>query len=257
MPRDPVAARAWYRQAAKQGSGAACLQLGIIYATGQTARKNYTTAARWYAQAAVRGVADGYYNLAFLHLRGLGVAQDTARALRLLEQAADGGSIPAAWALHRQYTDGEHVPIEPTQASRWLVRAAELGSAAAACLLARQLERNDSSSPPVARVMELLEGCAVRGDPDAQSTLALMYLRNHVPQDERQALRWFTRAAQGGNAFAQTWLGDILMQGRGVPADRDAAALWYERAALQGHAGAIAAVTSMRMAGGARGEELA
>jgi TPR repeat protein len=40
MPADPKAARAWYRRAAKQGSGAACIQLGIIYATGEGVRKS-------------------------------------------------------------------------------------------------------------------------------------------------------------------------------------------------------------------------
>jgi len=51
-------------------------------------------------------------------------------------------------------------------------------------------------------------------------------------------------------------MGDILVQGRGVPGDREKAAFWYERAALQGHAGATAALTSLRMGGGAGGEEL-
>jgi TPR repeat protein len=69
-------------------------------------------------------------------------------------------------------------------------------------------------------------------------------------------MRWFTRAAHGGNAFAQAWLGDILVHGRGVPVDRNEAGMWYERAAMQGHAGAIAALTALRMAGGS-GNELA
>jgi TPR repeat protein len=86
----------------------------------------------------------------------------------------------------------------------------------------------------------------------------LLYFEGtQVAADPARALRWFTRSAQGGNAFAQAWLGDVLTRGQGVVADRDAALIWYERAALQGHAGAIAAVTSLRMAAGAGGNELA
>jgi TPR repeat protein len=66
-----------------------------------------------------------------------------------------------------------------------------------------------------------------------------LYFEGHqVARDERLALHWFSRAAQGGNAFAQAWFGDIFIRGQGVPVDRDAALLWYERAARQGHAGA-------------------
>jgi TPR repeat protein len=45
-----------------------------------------------------------------------------------------------------------------------------------------------------------------------------MYVEGtHVTQDPALAMRWLTRAAQGGNAFAQAWYGDILSQGRGTP----------------------------------------
>ena len=65
-----------------------------------------------------------------------------------------------------------------------------------------------------------------------------------------------TRAAQSGNAFAQAWLGDALSKGDGVALDREAAEVWYERAAVQGYAGAVAALTALRMARGAGADEL-
>ena len=46
-------------------------------------------------------------------------------------------------------------------------------------------------------------------------------------------LGWLARAAEGGNAFAQAWLGDVLAKGKGVLADPAAATQWYERAAAQ------------------------
>jgi TPR repeat protein len=123
-PRDPKAARAWYRRCARQGSGAACMVLGIIYATGNAVEKNDTTAARWYAQAAVQGVAEGRYRLALLHLSGNGVAQNITRALLLLQQAADIGHRAAAWALYRLYAEGKQITADPAKAAHWLARAA-------------------------------------------------------------------------------------------------------------------------------------
>jgi uncharacterized protein len=253
MPRDPKAARRCYRQAAQSGNAAACLQLGVLYATGNQVRQSYATAARWYAEAAAHGEPMGRYNLAFLHFRGLGVLQDSARGVALLEETAAAGSVAAAMALHRQYVNGEFVTADPRADTHWLVRAAELGSVEATGLVMQRLGTDDAAIPPVERVIELLEACAAHGSTDAQATLGLLYAEGkRIAQDQRLALRWFTRAAQGGNAFAQAWLGDVLIRGIGLPVDRDAAMTWYERAAIQGHAGAIAALTSLRLAGSDR-----
>jgi hypothetical protein len=70
------------------------------------------------------------------------------------------------------------------------------------------------------------------------------------------ALRWFHRAASGGSAFAQAWLGDAYATGQGVKADPAEAAKWYERAALQGHGGATRVLTRLGVAAGERPEEM-
>jgi TPR repeat protein len=75
----------------------------------------------------------------------------------------------------------------------------------------------------------------------------------HVEQNQAQALRWFTRAAQGGNAFAQAWLGDILVQGRACPRTGMRPRGWYERAAAAGARGRDrGADCSLRAAGSRR-----
>ena len=256
VTRDPSAALEGYREAAQRGSVAACVQLGTQYATGEHVARNHVTAARWYAEAAQKGDPTGRYNLAFLHFRGLGVPQDAVRAVTLLEQAAAAGSTDAAWALHRQFDTGEYVPANTQKATEWLMRAAELGSAAAACALVDALAAENSGTPAAERVVNLVEACAVRGDPVAQARLGLLYLEGvQRVNDPEMALCWFTRAAQGGNAFAQAWMGDALVRGgQGVDVDRDAALAWYEKAALQGHAGAIAAITSLHESQGAGGD---
>jgi uncharacterized protein len=194
-------------------------------------------------------VFDGHYCLAFLHFRGLGVAQDPVMAVTLLQAAASGGSAEAAWALHRQYADGEYLMRDAEEAMHWLLRAAQLGNVAAACALAQTLGRQDPLAPPRDTVVELLEKCAHRGDADAQICLALLYYEG-TPSNTAQALIWFSRAANGGNAIAQAWVGDLLAKGIGVPADLEAADMWYEQAANKGHAGAAQALMELRAAQG-------
>jgi hypothetical protein len=55
--------------------------------------------------------------------------------------------------------------------------------------------------------------------------------------------------ADGGNARAQTLLGDAYVEGRGIPRDPAAAGRWYEKAALQGETGAQVKLAAMYVNG--------
>jgi TPR repeat protein len=55
-----------------------------------------------------------------------------------------------------------------------------------------------------------------------------------VAKDERQAVAWFTRAAEQGLADAQNNLGVMYENGKGVAKDERQAASWYAKAARQG-----------------------
>jgi TPR repeat protein len=71
------------------------------------------------------------------------------------------------------------------------------------------------------------------GNGDAQYDLALMYAAGHgVPQDYKQAAVWYRKAADQGNVSAQLNLGALYYAGQGVPkAPKDA--LKYFRMAAQ------------------------
>ena len=51
-----------------------------------------------------------------------------------------------------------------------------------------------------------------------------------------KAANWYRRAAQGGNANAQTKMGIFLARGWGLAQDYDLAAGWFREAAEQHHA---------------------
>ena len=57
-----------------------------------------------------------------------------------------------------------------------------------------------------------------------------------VPQDDAEAIAWYRRSAEQGNAVAQSHLGLMYANGRGVPQDDAEAIAWYRRAAEQGNA---------------------
>jgi hypothetical protein len=78
---------------------------------------------------------------------------------------------------------------------------------------------------------------AEQGNADAQFNLGLMYAAGSgVPADDQQASSWYVKAADQGNAKAQFKLGVVYATGRGVQQNDYDAITWYRKAADQGYA---------------------
>ena len=59
-----------------------------------------------------------------------------------------------------------------------------------------------------------------------------------VPKDDKTTVKWYTLAAEQGNAFAQYNLGQMHRDGVGVSKNYETAAQWFRLAAEQGSANA-------------------
>jgi TPR repeat protein len=76
---------------------------------------------------------------------------------------------------------------------------------------------------------------ADQGDAIAQSQLGVAYEQGTgVPQDYLQAADWYRKAAEKGLAEAQYGLGFLYLHGKGVPKDDTQATTWMLKAAEQG-----------------------
>ena len=94
-----------------------------------------------------------------------------------------------------------------------------------------------SASPPIDISAEELQTQATQGSADAQTALGEMYAQGRgVPQDYAKARQWFEKAAIQGHAEAQYNLGLLYAQGHSVPQDYVKARQWWEKAAAQGYA---------------------
>ena len=56
-----------------------------------------------------------------------------------------------------------------------------------------------------------------------------------IPKNVPEALKWFRKAAEQGDAKVQFLLGAIYLNGDGVPEDSTEAAKWFLEAAKQGN----------------------
>ncbi len=76
---------------------------------------------------------------------------------------------------------------------------------------------------------------AEQGDAEAQFSLGYMYYNGQgVPQDYKQAVKWYRKAVEQGYAMGQLFLGVMYHNGQGVPQDYKQAVKWYREAAEQG-----------------------
>ena len=109
---------------------------------------------------------------------------------------------------------------------------APLAVCSSACVQGQGQDEHRSAAQALAD----LRASAEQGDATAQSNLGGMYDQGRgVPPDAAAAVAWYRRAAEQGDARAQYNLGGMYREGRGVPPDAAGAVAWYRRAAEQGH----------------------
>src|SRR5262245_13923722 len=94
-------------------------------------------------------------------------------------------------------------------------------------------EQGDSKGAAEAFEIGAQQECA-----DSQDALGRLALEEETEASLKIARYWSEKAAQQGNASAQTRLGTIFHEGLGVERDPQQAAWWFLQAAQQGHAGA-------------------
>jgi TPR repeat protein len=102
------------------------------------------------------------------------------------------------------------------------------------------LEASRSSSIDSTNLEQLRE-LAKRGNPAAENAIGLLYAQGDekqaITQDESQAARWFTKAAEDGSVPAQYKLGLLYWGGHGVPKDANKAYFWAVLARAGGQEG--------------------
>ena len=76
---------------------------------------------------------------------------------------------------------------------------------------------------------------AEQGEASAQEELGTAYFfGDGVQRDHSEAAKWFRKAAEHGGIFAQTSLGYLYERGEGVPQDYALASMWLNLATAQG-----------------------
>ena len=140
-------AMALYGQACSAGSGAACMNIGVLYEDGHGVAKNFLRAASLYSEACTKGSAEACNLLGFMCETGVfGVARDYPQAMALYSRSCNAGNPNGCEGLGTIYRFGEGVPKDERKAEMFDLEACNMGSAGSCVTAAESLEKGGSFS---------------------------------------------------------------------------------------------------------------
>ena len=256
VTENAVEAVKWYRMAANGGNASGQVNLGDAYYSGEGVTKDYNEAFKWFMQAAQQGNSTGQSWLAIMYRYGFGVTKDETEAVKWYRKAADQGSDFGQYYLAEMYENGYGVEKNMTEARRWYQKAADQGYQKAKDKLA-SLEVGVSASASeigdwkskaykyyndkqYREAMTWFRKAADAGDAGAQYFMGVMYFCGlDVAKDHKEAVKWYKQSALGGDMYGQYSFGEMRENGWGIEKNMAEAKTWYQKSADQGYDRAI------------------
>jgi uncharacterized protein len=117
-----------------------------------------------------------------------------------------------------------------------LLPLAEGGDIVAQSYIGYMLSQGQGVAKNEKEAIRWYEKAALKGDSDAQYNLGSMYETGRgTKQDFKKAMEWYLKSAEQENKFAQEKLATLYYNGNGVEVDYQKAIYWYTKSAEQGY----------------------
>ncbi|HEY4466705.1 MAG TPA: SEL1-like repeat protein [Klebsiella sp.] len=210
--------------------------LGFIYEFGVSVPKNVEQAIGYYQKACEHGGNFGCSNASYFYQYSVGVPQDLARAHQLNERLKidDIQNVEIFFELRDKFYEGKAAAEKDVSLRPRLIE-----------YLSRFLTNSDEETQVMLNRMGIGQRDALRlarfwakdGNPDLLFSVGHFYNFDYSYEAEKniEALKWFQRAAEAGNAESQNILGIVYQRGDwGTKMDPQLAIQWFERAGKQG-----------------------
>lgn len=225
---------------------------------------------QWIEEMAANGDSTGERAMALLALSGKFGEKNEEDAYKWMEKAAEHDDAAAQMQLSDWLTEGFAGKKEPDTAKQWLTRAAKNGNPEAQYKLAQNLMLDSSpenvkeacklykeSAPNYAPSARQAGECYERGtgvelsekeaekwykkaaeakDPIAQRRLARLLLQKTEKESHIEAAKWLKAASEQNDAQSQYWLGALYATGKGVKQNPSEMMYYYRKSADNGYA---------------------
>ena len=183
---------------AAAGAASAEYELGRAYEMGKGVPQDAGRAAAWYRKAAEQGDAKAQNSLGVLYWVGEGVEKDKKTAVQWYRKSARQGDANAMFNLGAAYYNGEGVNLNDSLALAWFLLASEAGSASGEDAVRRSQQEH--------RQWSFNDACL---------TIGQMYEKGEeLPRNLDLAMKWYRKAADGGDAQAQLNLAILAMNAK-------------------------------------------
>lgn len=233
VPKNDSDAVEWYSTAVKEKDVRGIKHLALCYKNGKGTPKSYSKAITLFSQIINEDTSVSFDlgECCFLYGNELCQNEKTEDALPYLKQAVEyhypkaEKALGDAYAVLAQKAKGD-MEIEYYKTAVELGRSDLKGTLG--LLYAKRFSQrigNTSSSPDFQHAVALCKEAAASGNADAAQWLALQYERgNGVPNDKKQARKYYLDAAKGGNSLALVWVAKQFYYGtNGFPQDYEKA----------------------------------
>ena len=220
--------------------------LGRCYFAGIGVARDDRQAKFWYEKSAQQGNPDAQYMMGVLHdlsdqsfpAEKRLINPDFQQAVDWYQKSAGQGSALAQYALGNLYNKGigNRSPADAKLAIDWYRQAANQGYAPAKNALGSMYFFGRGVEKDASQALFWFQKAADQGDALGQYNLSVALRK--LKKDNQQALFWLKKSAENGNRIAQYRLGEAYLSGAMVKQDHQLAFLWYQAAAQQGEAGA-------------------
>lgn len=237
---DAARGLSWLERAAEEGDVKAASNIGWLLMQGEQLPRDYVKAAYWLGKAAEGNLTVAQSLLGDLYRDGLGVAQDSLKADSLYRTAYERGFADAGYKL-AHLNRSRYAILSPSEAIKE----------------GKYFYYGMVPSEGV----KLFYQAADAGDAEAMALLGDAYTRAvGVPYDHDLSLKYYMKAALGGNNAAQFILAELLeifpdalrsldqeiISGIIDPDLMRSPLYWYEQAAEGGITSAEEAAASLR-----------
>jgi TPR repeat protein/CHAT domain-containing protein len=230
------------KEAAEGGDAEAQYLLAAAYFKGEGIAQDKARSRKWYRCSALKGFSRAQLIFAERLYYGVdGLSRNRAEAIKWYRTAAENGNATALVRLGYLYQEGEGVSKDLDQALRYYKLAQKLGYLEALTqfgylYLAKASaakKRGDSAEykRTSKQALEYFLQGAEQGLAGSQKALGdRYYYDSYVEKNLETALKWYRKAAKGGNIVAIEKVARMLEKGEGVdaPDPKQAAAYWRQ-----------------------------
>ena len=213
-----------YRKWAVQGDAFAQKNLGDCYAQGKGVKKDQQQAVYWYRKSAEQGHAEAQLLLGDYYREGQGVAKDIDQAVSLYQKAAEQGNAAAQYNLGNWFLFNKTDKFDNMIKEVKSVESGYLDLFSSLCDLSKKARTIDDRLAVDKKIYEII---AKTNELDEQEKV----LKKEKEESEKEAVKWYCKAADQGHSGAISKLGYCYEYDKGVNKDIAKAVKFYRQAA--------------------------